>query len=44
MKQGDSGKIVIHDVKLPDIYSLHKPIALPVHNFKESPLYINSEK
>ena len=35
MKQDISGKIVIHEIKIADIYSLHKPFALPLHPFKE---------
>ena len=35
MKQDVSGKIVIHEIKVANIYSLNKPIALPLHHFKE---------
>ena len=44
MKQDDSGKIVIHENEIAYIYSLHKPIVLTLHYFRERLFYIKSEK
>ena len=44
MKQDDSGKIVIHEMKSLYIYSLHKPIVLTLLRFRERLFYIMSEK